>query len=226
MEHGLMKKTDCYAPYTGVDYTVLTSDKNRIAALDKARDMATVRWIAPCDLVTWCSSKGIYSETVSEDGAKDTKYLKGKVYVGVAYTKKDHTYDDKKWLEKLSDLTSERAEKQYYKKHKKTGTAIGINCSYFVYVCLKNTGLDYRLTYQKTKIMMDSADYILLENYGDLRPADLLLTNGHVRLFAGKTADGKYAVFEATSKGSKCRYYEYGYDELEGYLPYRFKGFI
>ena len=60
----------------------------------------------------------------------------------------------------------------------------------------------------------------------ELEPADVLLKNGHVMLFVGKTENGLYAVFEATAVGSKCRYYEYTYDEICQYQPYRMKGLV
>ena len=217
-------KSNVDASYTGVDYTKLTSDRNRIAALDKARAMVTVRWTAPCDFVTWCSSKGSYNQVVATDGTVSTTYIKGKTYIGVPYSMKNHSYDEQKWLEKLSDITTKSMAAAYY-AHGNKGTALGIDCSYFVYACFKNTDIADYLQYQTTRSMLNSDDYARLESYDELKPADLLLKNGHVMLFVGKTANGKYAVFEATAEGSKCRYYEMSYSEIAQYKPYRFKGF-
>ena len=212
-----------YATYTGIDYTKLTSDKNRIAALDKAKAMATVRWTAPCDFVTWCSSKGSYNKVIATDGKESTTYVKGKTYVGIPYSMNNHSYDEQKWLKILPNISTTSMAATYY-NHNKKGTALGIDCSYFVYTCFKNTTVANNLKYQTTKSMLNSDDYTQLKNYSELQPADLLLKNGHVMLFVGKTANGKYAVFEATAEGSKCRYYEYSYSEIKTYKPYRFDG--
>ena len=213
-----------YSTYTGVDYTKLTSDKNRIAALDKAKAMVTVRWTAPCDFVTWCSSTGSYNKVIATDGTESTKYIKGKTYVGIPYSMNNHSYDEQKWLKALPNITTQSMAATYY-SHNNKGTALGVDCSYFVYTCFKNTSIANNLKYQTTKSMLNSDDYTELKSYSELQPADLLLKNGHVMLFVGKTGNGKYAVFEATAEGSKCRYYEFSYSEITRYKPYRFNGF-
>ena len=215
-----------YSAYTGMDYTKLTTDENRLAALDKAKAMATVLWVAPFDFVTWCSSKGSYYTVTAEIGTKSTKFLKGKIYAGVPYSMINHSYDDLEWLDAQTYIKEENMSAHSYYSHKIPGTAIGTDCSYFVYICYKAMSIAYALPYQTTSNMLIGTHYQRLSDLEELEPADVLLKNGHVMLFVGKTENGLYAVFEATAVGSKCRYYEYTYDEICQYQPYRMKGLV
>lgn len=58
----------------------------------------------------------------------------------------------------------------------------------------------------------------------DLLPGDILVKSGHVLIYAGRTADGKIAVFESVADGasgySGCRYYEHR--SVSQYSPRRY----
>ncbi len=220
----LVKK---YADYNGLDYRKLTSNKNRLAALDKAKMMVTVLWKAPCDFVTWASSEGVYNKVTSEDGKTSTKFIKGKTYSGIPYSMNNHSYDDEKWIELVDEGFSSSSMKKTYKTQKKTypkaGTAKGIDCSYFVYTAIKATGK--KIDYEYTGAMIDSTYYKKLSSYSKLQPGDLLLKNGHVMMFVGKTSSGKYAVFEACADDSKSSYNVYSYKSISSYSPYTFKSY-
>ena len=138
----------------------------------------------------------------------------------------NHAYDDLEWLDSMTYIREQNMSAHSYYSHKIPGTAIGIDCSYFVYTCYKATEIAETLPYQTTSNMLIGKHYQKLSGFEELQPADILLKNGHVMLFAGKTENGDYAVFEATAVGSKCRYFEYTYEQINQYQPYRMKGFI
>ena len=77
-----------YGAYTGIDYTSLTSNPLRIAALNKARDMVTVQWYCPQTFRTWYafSSGGGYNSVTATDGSSAQNFVAGKTYQGIPYT--------------------------------------------------------------------------------------------------------------------------------------------
>lgn len=218
--------TVTYASYNGVDYTKSGIAADRIKALDKAKQMVTIQWTAIADFRTWCSSSGSYNSAKATDGTSDTYFRKGKTYRGIPYSMKDHTYDNTKWKSyvEAGSITTSNMSGTYY-DHGKTTTAHGIDCSYFVYKAIAASVGTSNISYQNTATMVSSTKYYTkLSSFSNMLPADIFLKNGHVMMFVGK--DGSdYAVFEATSAGSKCRYKTYSASELSSYSAYRFKGF-
>lgn len=213
-----------YASYKGVDYTKLTTNKKRITALNKAKQMVTIQWTAPCDFVTWASSQGVLNTTTSIDGYTDTKFKKGKTYTGVPYSmnaKGSRTLDDIAWINLLNDgISTSMMKGNYYSA--KAGTKYGIDCSAFVCESYEAaTGSNLELN---TSGMRNSNKFKKLNGFSKLKPGDVFLKDGHVMMFVGKSG-GKYAVFEASAGGSKCRYKEYSAADLSSYKAYKYTGF-
>ena len=208
-----------YASYTGINYRKQTGDSRRIAALDKARKMATVKWKCAVTFPAWFNSDGTYSRVTATDGTVSTKFLKGKTYVGIPFSMVNHSYDDNAWagfVKKGYSLNQISAP--YYSYTFKT-TSKGSDCSYFVYLCMRAGGAN--VTYQTT-YMMYNGQYYRKISKSSLKPGDILLTQDHVRLYAGRAGD-KYAVFEAAGEGSKTRYKLFTKSQLSHYSAYRYK---
>ena len=91
-----------YGSYDGVDYTRLTSNSKRLAALNKAKKMVTIQWQSPATFVTWSSSKGAYNTVTAMDGTSAKQYIAGKMYQGIPYSMINHLYDDERWSNLLS----------------------------------------------------------------------------------------------------------------------------
>ena len=210
-----------YAAYTGVNYRSLTSDSRRIAACDKAVQMATVQWTAPCDFPTWKSSGGVYNTTTATDGTTSQKFLAGKTYQGIPYSMAGRTYDDVKWQQLVhSGLTTTLMTGKYYTSKADT-TAKGIDCSYLVCTALNaGCGSSINLT---TASMLKSSKFTKI-NRSQMLPGDIFLKNGHVMFFLGKTGS-KYAVIEANASYSRVVYRELSSSSLSAYGSYRYTGF-
>jgi len=208
-----------YAAYTGINYRKQTGDSRRIAALDKARRMATVKWKCAVTFPAWFNSEGYYSKVTATDGTVSTKFLKGKTYVGIPFSMVNHSYDDTAWANFVkSGYSLNRISAPYYSYTFKT-TSKGSDCSYFVYLCMRAGGAN--VTYQTTYMMYDGRYYRKISK-SSLKPGDILLTQDHVRLYAGR-AGSKYAVFEAAGEGSKTRYKLFTKSQLSHYSAYRYK---
>ena len=211
-----------YAPYTGVRYDNIGLSNQRIIALNKAKNMVTIRWKAPADFPTWCSQGGSYNTVKSTDGTQSKKFIKGKTYTGVPYSMKGNSWDDIIWKNNLNSLTTGKMTGTYYSHGKKT-TAHGIDCSYFVYTALRSAVPSYGLSYMCTSEMLKSSSYRKI-SLSQIKPGDIFLKKGHVMMYVGRS-NGKYAVFEADSNDSKCSYNVYSYGTIKNYGCYKFKGF-
>lgn len=212
--------TGTYASYSGIDYTKQTTDSRRIAALQKAQRMVTIRWVCPADFVTWSSSKGGYNSVTAEDGTISTKFIKGKTYVGIPYSMINHSYDETSWISLVKSGFKNVSMEGKYDNYPKKGTAKGSDCSYFVYLSLKAGGAN--ITYQNTSSMISNTKrYYKKINKSEMKPGDILLKSGHVMLFVGKSGTN-YAVFEATAAGSKTRYKVYTESDIKSYSAYKY----
>ena len=203
-----------------------TISKERQAALAKAKQMVEVTWTAPCDFPTWLSSKGVSNTVVATDGTRSNYFIKGKTYQGIPYSMVNHSYDDVKWVNLLQKgITKSKMSGTYYSKYSKKTTALGIDCSYFVYTAFKSANTGYNISYQTTSAMLNSK-YYTKKNLSDIKPGDIALKNGHVRLYVGR--DGEYyGFYEANAGDSKCTYNVYSASSLQkdGYKIYKFNGF-
>lgn len=211
-----------YGSYDGVDYKSSGVSSQRIAALERAEKMVTVLWTAPCDFVTWQSSKGAYNYVTATDGTVSAKFIKGKQYMGVPYSMADHSYDDTKWLNLVNQGFSSSSMSVKYGNRSAT-TAHGMDCSYFTYLAFNAAGTGYSCPYQTTKDMLTSSVYSKKSLY-TIKPADIALKNGHVMLYVGRSGSD-YAFFEADADDSKCSYNVYSASALSSYSIYKFKGF-
>ena len=209
-----------YAPYRGLNYRTQTSDRRRIAALDKAKKMATVKWKAAFSFPTWYNSDGYYSKTTATDGTTSRQFLKGKTYIGIPFSMVNHSYDDTAWANLVKNGYSYNSIAASYYSRKNKTTAKGSDCSYFVYLSMLAGGA--KVSYQTTYMMYNGRYYKKIK-MSSLKPGDILLARDHVRLYAGKV-NGKYAVFESTGTGSKTRYALFSPKDLIGYGAYRYKG--
>ena len=210
-----------YAAYNGVNYRSLTSDSRRIAACDKAVQMATVLWTTPCSFPTWKSSSGTYNSITATDGTTSQKFLAGKTDQGIPYSMAGRTYDDVKWQQLVhSGLTTTLMTGKYYTSKADT-TAKGIDCSYLVCTALNaGCGSSINLT---TASMLKSSKFTKI-NRSQMLPGDIFLKNGHVMFFLGKTGS-KYAVIEANASYSRVVYRELSSSSLSAYGSYRYTGF-
>lgn len=211
-----------YAAYNGVNYRNLTSDSRRIAACDKAVQMSTVLWTAPCSFPTWKSSGGSYNTVTATDGSSGTTFQAGKTYQGIPYSMAGRTYDDIKWVQLLSNGISTGSMTGKHYTSRADTTACGIDCSYLVSVAL-NTGCG-------TSINMTTADMLASSKFtkikrSDMLPGDIFLKKGHVMFFMGKTSNGEYAVIEANASYSRVVYRELTTNQVSSYNSYRYTAF-
>lgn len=213
-----------YAPYQGVRYTNQGLSKARIAALDKAKKMVTIRWTAPCDFPTWADGAGTFSEATAEDGSRKGKFVKGKTYTGVPYSMVDHSYDNTAWTAFLKAGITKESMTGRFAANPKAGTAKGIDCSYFVYQALGSAvGFD-NIQYQVTSTMQNSRYYKKIK-WSKMKPGDVLVSSSHTMLYVGTIGDS-YAIFEASSYESKCSYKVYPKSYVTAnYGCYKFVGF-
>ena len=219
-----------YAPYNGVDYTKLTTNKTRLAALNKAKQMVTVKWTAPCDFVTWAGSDGGYNKTKDINGRVTYKFEKKHTYIGVPYCMNNRTYDDKKWINLLNNGVTSNGMKEKWGNYPTAGTKYGIDCSAFVATALKEANSKHVKTLVGSIATSNMTTYIDLEKIelSEMQPGDIFLRAGkpgHTMMFVGKTSAGEYAVFEAKYTYSKCQYATYSKSELSSYGCYTFEGY-
>lgn len=209
-----------YATYTGVNYRNQTSDSQRIAICDKAVQMATVLWTAPCNFPTWKSSGGVYNTVTAIDGTSSTKFIAGKTYQGIPYSMVGRTNDDVKWKNLVENgLTTSGMTATYYTSQRDT-TAKGIDCSYLVCTAL-NAGCGTSINMNTAAMLTSSSNFEKI-NISQMLPGDIFLKNGHTMLFMGKTSTGNYAVIEAYAGASRVVYNEYSSSELSAYGSYRY----
>ena len=219
-----------YAPYTGVNYRNLTSNSRRIAALQKAQNMVQIQWTAPCDFVTWQSSKGGYNPAVSVDRTAAYRFVKGKVYTGIPYSMAGRDWDDVAFANALkANRVTTDSMKTYWEGRPAT-TAHGVDCSKFIYYALSaaNTGVSispYLTTYT---IKTSPGIFIRLSSFSQMQPGDIINVDNsseqHVRMFVGRSGS-QYAFFESTAGDSRCVYKLYYESELSAYTPYTFAGY-
>ena len=204
----------------------------RKAAIEKARKMTEVRWVAPITFNTWRGSDGELN-TVKDFNGNGTKYFSaGRTYIGIPYSMKNRTYDETAFLQKIANVTNRSDIERYYYSNG-AGCGFGIDCSAFVCTALNSAGTSLRLNVDDmtTRAMLNDATgtrkYFKTIDYSELRAGDILLKSGHVMLFAGKTPDGKYGMYEANAYYSKCVYTTYSERELKdsGYKACKFNGF-
>jgi hypothetical protein len=208
-----------YDHYSGVNFKGQTGSSRRIAALNKAKKMATIKWKCPMSFPTWYNSEGYYSTVKAKDGTVSYQFLKGKIYVGIPYSMKNHSYDNEAWMNVIKKgYTWNEMAGPYYSYTYKT-TAKGSDCSYFVYLCMRAGGAN--VTYQTTYTMSNGQYYKRISKSA-MKPGDVLLCSSHTMLYAGRVGN-RYAIFESTSDGSKTRYKLYTSSELARYSAYRYK---
>ena len=209
----------CYDQYSGENYKGQTSSSRRIAALNKAKKMTTIKWKCPMTFPTWYNIEGYYSTVKAKDGTVSTQFLKGKTYVGIPYSMKNHSYDNEAWANVIKKgYTWNEMAGPYYSSTYKTA-AKGSDCSYFVYLCMRAGGAN--VTYQTTYTMSNGQYYRRIDK-SKMKPGDVLLCSHHTMLFAGRVGS-RYAVFESTSDGAKTRYKLFTSAELAKYSAYRYK---
>ena len=208
-----------YDHYSGVNYKGQTSSSRRIAALNKAKKMVTVKWKCPMTFPTWYNIEGYYSYAKAKDGTVSTQFLKGKTYVGIPYSMKNHSYDNEAWANVIKKgYTWNEMAAPFYSSTYKTA-AKGSDCSYFVYLCMRAGGAN--ITYQTTYTMSNGQYYKRIDK-SRMKPGDVLLCSHHTMLFAGRVGS-RYAVFESTSDGATTRYKLFTSSELAKYSAYRYK---
>lgn len=208
-----------YAGYNGVNYQHQTGDSRRIAALNKARKMATIKWRCALTFPAWFNNEGYYSTVTATDGTVSTKFLKGKTYVGIPFSMVNHSYDNHDWERFVKNGYSYSQIAAPYYSYSNLTTAKGSDCSYFVYQCMRAAGAD--VSYQTTYMMYNQKYYRKISK-SSLKPGDILLTYDHVRLYAGRVGS-QYAVFEASGDGSKTRYKLFSKNQLNAYSAFRYK---
>lgn len=75
-----------------------------------------------------------------------------------------------------------------------------------------------------TTTMLNSRYYKKIK-WGKIKPGDVLISPQHTMLYVGTVGDG-YAIFEASSYGSKCSYKVYPKEYVtSNYACYKFTGF-
>lgn len=215
-----------YSPYNGVNYTNQGLSAERVAALDKAKQMCTITWTSPCKFPTWRSSGGVANYVTATDGTHTNYYVAGKTYQGVPYSMSDNSYDDTRWNNLLKNgITTASMSTARSASVRASTTAHGIDCSRLTYYAFSTAVPGYGLKYQTTSRMLNSYDYIM-KSMSKLKPGDIALKNGHVMLYVGRSGNN-YAFFEANADYSRCVYTTYTARSLNnsGYKYYKFRGF-
>ncbi len=212
-----------YAPYRGVSYTDKGLSAARVQALNKAKQMVTIQWKAPCDFPTWASKGGVFNRATATDGSSAAKFVKGKTYTGVPYSMTNHSYDDVAWANLLRRGITQSSMTARFSNYPVKGTAKGMDCSYFVYEAIKSAVGSGRISYQVTGTMMKSSYYKKIAR-SRMKPGDIFLSTGHVMMYVGKVGN-QYAVFEADAEDSKCSYNVYSENYIKRYGCYKYTGF-
>ena len=223
-----------YAGYDGLDYAAIVREKGLderiITILDKARDMCTVKWTAPCDFYTWWARGDKEYNIVDELD----HFAAGKNYIGIPYTmnmnvyelrnRKQNRFDDLLWMEYISSH-SKRSDYEFDERGAKTSCGVGVDCSGLVQCAYEAAGLN--LADLSTGGIGGFAHLSTNKAYwDDLHPGDILSVSNkdhkHMLLVVGMTDKDTVAVFEATPPISK--YSNYKKEDLKtlGYKPYRF----
>ena len=212
-----------YAPYNGVKYTDKGLSYARVQALNKAVRMVTVQWKAPCDFPTWASSRGAYNRVTAADGSTAAKFVKGKVYTGIPYSMTNHSFDDIAWANLLNRGITTSSMTARFGNYPVSGTAKGMDCSYFIYEAIGSAVGFNQISYQTTYAMLNSAYYHKIER-SSIKPGDIFLSSEHVMMYVGMD-NGKYAVFEADANESRCVYKTYSENAVRKYGCYKYTGF-
>lgn len=216
-----------YAAYNGVNYAKQTTNTKRIAALDKAKRMVTIKWTAPCDFVSWKSKGGTYNTVYDTSGKGAKKFVKNHTYTGVPYSMAGRDWDENGLKNALDKgiVTSSYMKKNW--QGRTNTTAHGVDCSKFVYYALKSANTKTKLSSDLTTSTIPTCGAFtkVKGGFSSMKPGDVINKKGdHVRLYVGRNKK-KYAFFESAGGASRCVYREYTEAELKGYTPYRFKGF-
>lgn len=212
-----------YETYWGVNYRNAGLSAERIACLDKAVKMLTIKWENPVTFPTWKSAAGVYNRVKAADGTISTSFMKGKTYVGIPYSMADHTFDDSAWADLVNSSRFTAAYMTTNYAGRTNTTAHGTDCSYLTYLCFRASGTATRVTYQNTASMLNSS-YYQKKSLSSIKGGDIALKSGHVMLYVGKTGS-RYAFIEADASDSKVSYNTYTASQLSGYGIYKFKGF-
>lgn len=104
-----------------------------------------------------------------------------------------------------------------------SGTAKGMDCSYFIYEAIGSAVGFNRISYQTTYTMLNSPYYQKI-NINRMKPGDIFLSSAHVMMYVGMD-NGNYAVFKADANVSKCIYQIYSKNTVSKYNCYRYMGF-
>lgn len=225
----LVRSEYAFAEYKGIDYTRYTDNPYRISMLDFCKKMSTVLWEAPFDFITWYHSEDKYCVTVAEDGTEERYYVGGKLYKGIPYSLFNTVTDLHVWSNVLSTNNAPELMEGLYEDREKPVLIYGIDCSHLLYQAIISSGVHCEgYQCESTSELKNSSFYSKI-NWEELKPGDILLNRGHVRIFAGMTEDGLYACFESIAglnSVSGCRYKEYSYEELtkgsNPFTPYQF----
>ena len=207
----------------------ITNNNYRHNALQAAREMVEVRWTAPCDFVTWCSSKGAYNRVVDVNGTSDTMFRRGRTYTGIPYSMLGRTYTKDKFLNYLGSHSQKANYQGADTRHGKPTTKVGIDCSYFVWSAINNSGSPTKIgsNYTTTSTLLNSGLF-KQTSYANMNPGDIFLKKGsHVMMLVEKLSNGNCIVYEADANDSKCSQNTYNSSNLlnNGYVGYTFVGY-
>lgn len=201
----------------------------RTNALRMAQTMVEVEWIAPCNFVTWCSSKGAYNSVTAVDGTRSNYFIAGKRYKGIPYSMKERSYTKDRFLSYVGQHRSTSDYEATYYGHGKKTTKIGIDCSYFVWTALNASGASKKIggNYTTTSTLLNSGCFAQ-RSYANMKPGDIFLKRGsHVMMLVEKQGNGNCVVYEADANDSKCSRNTYNPNSLlsGGYAGYTFIGY-
>lgn len=201
----------------------------RTNALRAAQTMVEVEWTAPCNFVTWCSSKGVYNSVTAMDGTRSNYFIAGKRYKGIPYSMKERSYTRDRFLSYVGQHRSTADYEAVYYGHGKKTTKIGIDCSYFVWTALNASGASRKIggNYTTTSTLLNSGCFSQ-RSYANMKPGDIFLKRGsHVMMLVEKLANGQCVVYEADANDSKCSRNTYNPNSLSssGYVGYTFIGY-